>query len=103
MNLTNKVDEVPAAKLDVVSSMRGGSLDYKINSMDNVTEVFSKGFNITIPEDTHMPDQNPGTWRPGAHGWFVFLKPLPAGDHTLYYNVGVTGTGPNDHSVMCHI
>jgi len=30
--------------------------------------------------------------------WFVFLKPLPPGDHTLYYNVGVTGTGPNDHS-----
>ena len=26
------------------------------------------------------------------------LKPLPPGDHTPYYNVGVTGTGPNDHS-----
>ena len=26
------------------------------------------------------------------------LKPLPPGDHKLYYNVGVTGTGPNDHS-----
>ena len=78
--------------------MRSGSLVYKINSMDNVTEVLSKGFNITIPENTHLPDQNPGTWRSGAHGWFVFLKPLPPGDHTLYYNVGVTGTGPNDHS-----
>lgn len=93
-----RLDGVPIAKLDVVSSMRAGSLDYKINSMDNVTEVYSKGFNITIPEDTHIPDQNPGTWRSGAHGWFVFLKPLPPGDHTLYYNVGVTGTGPNDHS-----
>ena len=53
------VDGKPLAKLDVVSSMRGGSLDYKINSMDNVTEVYSKGFNITIPEDTFAPDQNP--------------------------------------------
>ena len=35
-----KVDNKPIAKLDVVSSMRGGSLDYKINSLDNVTEVF---------------------------------------------------------------
>ena len=52
------VDGKPVAKLDVVSSMRGGSLDYKINSMDNVTELYSKGFNITIPEDTHFPDQN---------------------------------------------
>jgi hypothetical protein len=78
--------------------MRGGALDYKINSMDNVTELYSKGFNITIPEDTHMADQNAGTWPSGAHGWFTFLKPLPPGDHKLTYNIGVTGTGPNDHS-----
>ena len=93
-----RIDGVPVGKLDVVSSMRGGSLDYEINSMDNVTELYSKGFNITIPEDTHMADQNTGTWRSGAHGWFAFLKPLPPGDHKLDYNIGVTGTGPNDHS-----
>lgn len=93
-----KIDGTPIAKLDVVSSMVGGSLDYKINSMDNVTELYSNSFNITIPEDTHFPDQAIGTFRSGAHGWFVFLKPLPPGDHTIYYNVGVTGTGPNDHS-----
>ena len=44
--------------------------------MDNVTELYSKGFNVTIPEDTHYPDQNIGTWRSGAHGWWTFLKPL---------------------------
>src|SRR4030095_2864411 len=93
-----KVDVIPVAKLDVVSSMRSGILDYKINSMDNVTELFSKGFNITIQEDTHFPDQNIGTWRSGAHGWWTFLKPLPPGEHTIDYNVGVTGTGPNDHA-----
>jgi len=63
-----KVDGSPVAKLDVVSSMRSGKLDYKINSMENVTELYSKGFNVTIPEDTHYPDQNIGTWRSGAHG-----------------------------------
>ena len=93
-----KFDNIPIAKLDVVSSMRAGALDYKINSMQNVTEIYSKGFNITIPDDTNIPDLKSGTFRSGAHGWFVFLKPLPPGDHTLYYNVGVTGTGPNDHS-----
>ena len=93
-----KVDNMPMAKLDVVSSMRGGSLDYKVNSLNNVTEDSSKGFNLTIPEDTNIPDLKPGTFRSGAHGWFAFLKPLPPGEHTLYYNVGVTGTGPNDHS-----
>lgn len=84
-----KVDGVNVAKLDVVSSMRAGVLDYKINSMNNVTELYSKGFNITIPENTHLVDQNPGTWRSGAHGWLTFLKPLPPGEHTIFYNVGV--------------
>ena len=52
-----KIDDVPVAKLDEVSTMRGDTLDYKINSIDNVTEVYSKGFNITIPEDVNYPDQ----------------------------------------------
>ena len=68
---------------------------FKIN---NVTDIYSKGFNITIPEDNHFADQNIGKWRSGAHEQFVFLKPLPKGDHTINYNVGVAGTGPNDHS-----
>lgn len=93
-----KVDGSQIAKLDEVSSMRGGTLDYKINSMDNVTEIRTKGFNVTIPEDTQFPDQNIGTFRAAAHGWFVFLKPLPPGNHSIYYNVAVTGLGPNDHS-----
>jgi hypothetical protein len=89
-----KVDGREIAKLDEVSSMKAGKLDYKINSMENVTELYSKGFNVTIPPDTHYPDQNIGTWPSGAHGWFVFLKPLPPGDHTISYNAGVTGAGP---------
>jgi hypothetical protein len=93
-----KIDENIVAKLDEISTMNLGKLDYKINAMDNVTEVYSKGFNLTIPEDSNIPDLIPGTWRAGAHGWFIFLKPLPPGDHTIYYNVGVTGLGPNNHS-----
>lgn len=54
--------------------------------------------NLEVSPGTNIPDLKSGTFRSGAHGWFVFLKPLPPGDHTLYYNVGVTGTGPNDHS-----
>jgi hypothetical protein len=95
-----KVDGIPISKLDELSSMRSGQLNYKINSMDNVTEIYSKGFNITIPETTHFPDQNPGTWRSGWHGWVTFLKPLPPGHHIIDYNVGVTGTGPNDHAAQ---
>jgi hypothetical protein len=93
-----KVDGVQVAKLDEVSSMSAGNLNYKINALDNITEIYSTPFNITIPENTAAPDQNTGTFPAAAHGWMSFLKPLPPGEHTIFYNVGVTGTGPNDHS-----
>lgn len=88
-----KVDGIPVAKLDVRMSMISGSLDYKINSLTNVTELYTADFDLTIPPDTHIPNQMPGAWRSGAHGWFVFLKPLPPGEHTVSYNVRVTPTG----------
>ena len=71
-----------------------GKLDYKINSpMTNVTEFYSKGFNLTIPPDTHQANTMPGTWRAGSQGWWVFLKPLPPGEHTIFYNIRITPTG----------
>ena len=88
-----KVDGVPVADLDVVMSLISGSLDYDINSLTNVTEFQSKGFNLTIPEDTQAANSVPGTWRAGSHGWWVFLKPLPPGEHTISYNVRVAPTG----------
>jgi hypothetical protein len=89
-----KIDGIPVANLDIRMSLISGSLDYKINSLTNVTELYlKKGFDLTIPSDTHKPNQVPGTWRAGGHGWFVFLKPLPPGEHTISYNVRVTPTG----------
>jgi hypothetical protein len=91
-----KVDGILVAKLDVRMSLIPGSgkLDYKINSpLTNITEFYSKGFNITIPPDTHQGYQVPGNWRAGAHGWWVFLKPLPTGEHTVFYNIRITPTG----------
>ncbi len=70
-----EVDGVPIANLDVRLSLISGSLDYKINSLTNVTELYSKGFNLTIPPNTHKANQVPGTWRVGSQGWWVFLKP----------------------------
>ena len=33
-----------------------GKLDYKINSpLTNITEFYSKGFNLTIPSDSNLP------------------------------------------------
>lgn len=88
-----KVDDVPLSKLDVRMSLTSGNLDYKINTLQNVSEIYTKGFNLTIPEDTNLPELNPGEWRAGSHGWWVFLEPLAPGKHTIYYNVRVFPVG----------
>jgi hypothetical protein len=71
-----KVDNIPIAKLD--------ALDYSTNTMENVTEIYTKEFNIYIPNNTHLSSVKYGTFPAAAHGWFVFLKPLPPGEHTIY-------------------
>jgi hypothetical protein len=90
---TVKVDGDPVAKLDVRLSLVSGTLDYKINSLTNVTDFNSKGFNLTIPTDTQSAGYKPGTWRAGSQGWWVLLKPLPPGQYTISYDVRVTPTG----------
>jgi hypothetical protein len=91
-----KVDGKSLAKLDEISSMSNNIMNYKINTMDNFTEIFAKPFNITIPENTFMPNQVVGTTPSGAHGWFTLLKPLPPGDHKLSYSLSVQGLGADN-------
>ncbi len=88
-----KVDGVPVAKLDVQQTEQSGSLNYKVRALSNVTEFASKGFPLVIPADTHKPNQVTGKWRAVSQGWWVFLKPLPLGQHTIFYNIRVTPTG----------
>jgi len=90
-----KVDGNPVANLDVRQSVIPGSglLDYKINSLTNVTQSTSKVFTLTIPAATHKANNVAGTWQAVSDGWWVFLKPLPLGEHTIFYNIRVTPTG----------
>ncbi len=79
-----KVDNIPVATLDAV--------DYTTNIMNNVSEINTKQFNVSIPDETHMSTERFGTFPAAAHGWFVFLKPLEPGDHTVYYENSVLPT-----------
>lgn len=79
-----KVDDVPVAMLDVT--------DYKTNKIENVTEVFTTEFNATVPDNSHVQNEKYGTYPAAAHGWFVFLKPLQPGNHTVYYQNSVEPT-----------
>lgn len=79
-----EVDNIAVAKLDVV--------DYKTNILNNVTEVYTKQYNATVPTDSHVLNEKYGTFPAAAHGWFVFLKPLQPGNHTVYYQNSVEAT-----------
>lgn len=58
-------DGIPVAKPDVKQTVAPGSgiLDYRINSLSNVTQSTSKTFTLTIPPDPHKPNQVAGTWQ----------------------------------------
>ena len=66
-----KVDGNPVAKLDVRNSLISGKLDSKITTLSNVSDISTKGFNITYA-DTHKPNYPSGTWRAGSQGYWFF-------------------------------
>ena len=59
--------------------------DYKTINLINASELYTKGFNITVPEDSNLAVDYPGTHLGATHGWYIFLKPLPTGEHTVRY------------------
>jgi len=59
--------------------------DLKTTNLINATELATKGFNITTPENSNLAVDYPGTHLGAAHGWYIFLKPLPVGEHTVRY------------------
>ena len=76
-----KIDNIPVGKVDVT--------DYTTNLIENITEIYTNQFNLTLPEDSHGVVPKVGTFPAVAHGWFVFLKPLPPGEHTIFYKNSV--------------
>ncbi|HKQ21198.1 MAG TPA: hypothetical protein VJS91_04090 [Nitrososphaeraceae archaeon] len=79
-----KIDGAVIANVHAISDPSG----VKYTLKENITEVGAKGFKLTFPANGHtgVPE---GTYPSAVHGWFVFVKPLKEGDHTISYNVGV--------------
>lgn len=67
--------------------------DLVLNKPFNGVELNTPLFSFTYPLNTHLFTSKPGTFLAAAHGWFVFLKPLPIGDHTVSYSISVTTPG----------
>jgi len=59
--------------------------DYKTINLINATELFTKAFIITDPANSQLQVDYPGTYTGAVHGWYIFLKPLTPGEHTVRY------------------
>jgi hypothetical protein len=53
-------------------------------------------FNMTLPEHNIWEEKEvPGTYKGVTEGYFLFLKPLSEGNHTLYYEAATNPPNPN--------
>jgi hypothetical protein len=88
------VDGLPVARLDAIVKVPPGTPEY-VTPPVNATEFSSDQFNIFIPPTTPKGEQGSGNFPAGSHGWWVFLKPLPPGEHTISYNTRVDPVTPD--------
>jgi hypothetical protein len=60
----------------------------RLNGLDQ-NYARSEVFNMTVPENNFL-DLIPGQWDAVTGGYFVFLEPLPTGDHEVSISARVT-------------
>jgi hypothetical protein len=71
---------------DFSPTLDGKPLDLKNDAAHKVT---SDLFNLTLPKDNLWSDREPpGPDKAIIQGWWIMLKPLPPGEHTLQYTTG---------------
>jgi len=92
------IDTATAGNNNAVISVKldGVTLDF---NHDQKYRVTTKPFNITLPEHNLWEEkEKPGTYTGVAEGYFLILKPLPIGNHTLYYEAGTGEPNPNQYA-----
>lgn len=61
--------------------------------------TLSDFFNITFPEhNIWEPKEVPGTYVGVTEGYFLFLRPLSEGNHTLHYKAATNPPNPNSYA-----
>ena len=71
-------------------------LDIRVEPPTSRISAMSDFFNITLPEHNLWEEKEvPGTYEGITEGYFLFLNPLPPGNHTLYYEAATNPPNPN--------
>ena len=77
----------------ITVKLDGTKLDF---NEDPKFRAVSNFFNITLPEHNIWEEKEvPGTYKGVSEGYNLFLKPLSAGNHTLYYEAATNPPNPN--------
>lgn len=92
----DKSNPVPKSEQDVIEGATAGNEYAVISAMLDGREIKdlmsyraqSSWFNITVP-DNNVFNNKPGVYKAIADGFFLFVEPLPPGNHTLQYTVSV--------------
>jgi len=77
----------------IVSELQ--ATDWTTNILNNAVESRTNEMHLTLEKGTRIPtDPNKwgGTYLAAAHGWYVILKPLSPGNHTIDYENQVSST-----------
>lgn len=92
----DKSNPLPKSEQDVINGATAGNEYAVISAMLDGREIKdlksyraqSSWFNITVP-DNNVFNNKPGVWKAIADGFFLFVEPLPPGNHTLQFTVSV--------------
>ncbi len=84
-------------------TLDGSKLDF---DQDQKYRILTKPFEINLPQHNIWEEkEKPGKYTGVAEGYFLLLKPLTTGNHTLYYEAGTGEPNPNQYaqSVTYHL
>jgi hypothetical protein len=56
----------------------------------NIKEIRTDEFNLAFKPGNYY-DADPGTFKAAAHGYYLFVEPLPEGNHTIKYLANTEG------------
>jgi hypothetical protein len=80
----------------ILTKLDGATLDF---NHDPKYRILTDFFTINLPPHNIWEEkEKPGTYKGVAEGYYLFLKPLQVGNHTLYYEAGTSEPNPNQYA-----
>lgn len=89
---------LPRGNNNAVISVKLDGIPLEFNH-DQKYRVLTDPFTINLPEHNIWEEkEKPGKYTGVAEGYYLLLKPLKTGNHTLYYEAGTGELNPNQYA-----